>query len=109
MPEAASRNHGAPYASPLAAELADDVLERFLRYVVIDTQADVESTTYPSSEKQLDLSRLLVEELRSIGLEDVASYPALFAALLDRGWSEADCARLAGGNVLRVLRAADGP
>jgi membrane dipeptidase len=42
-----------------------------------------------------------------VGLEDVASYPALFAALLDRGWSEADCARLAGGNVLRVLRAAD--
>ena len=65
MPEAASRNNGAPYASPLAAELADDVLERFLRYVVIDTQADVESTTYPSSAKQLDLSRLLVEELLS--------------------------------------------
>jgi membrane dipeptidase len=43
-----------------------------------------------------------------VGLEDVAGYPALFAALLDRGWSEADCARLAGGNVLRVLRAADG-
>ena len=41
------------------------------------------------------------------GLSDVAGYPALFAALLDRGWSEADCARLAGGNVLRVLRAAD--
>ena len=71
MPEAASRNDGAPYASPLAAELADDVLERFLRYVVIDTQADVESTTYPSSAKQLDLSRLLVEELRAIGLEEV--------------------------------------
>jgi membrane dipeptidase len=41
------------------------------------------------------------------GLSDVAAYPALFAALLDRGWSEADCTRLAGGNVLRVLRAAD--
>jgi membrane dipeptidase len=41
------------------------------------------------------------------GLSDVAGYPALFAALLDRGWSEADCARLAGGNVLRVLCAAD--
>ena len=43
------------------------------------------------------------------GLSDVAAYPALFAALLDRGWSEADCARLAGGNILRVLRAADSP
>ncbi len=41
------------------------------------------------------------------GLEDVSTYPALFAALLDRGWSDADCAKVAGGNVLRVLRAAD--
>jgi membrane dipeptidase len=43
-----------------------------------------------------------------IGLEDVSTYPALFAALLDRSWSEQDCAKLAGRNVLRVLRAADG-
>ena len=59
------------YASPLAEELAEDVLARFLRYVVIDTQSDVDSETYPSTEKQLDLSRLLVKELRAIGLEDV--------------------------------------
>jgi tripeptide aminopeptidase len=71
LAEAASRNDGVGYASPLAAELADDVLARFLRYVVIDTEASVESTGYPSSAKQLDLSRLLVEELRAIGLADV--------------------------------------
>jgi tripeptide aminopeptidase len=71
LAEAASRNDGVGYAGPLAAELADDVLARFLRYVVIDTQASVESTGYPSSAKQLDLSRLLVEELRAIGLADV--------------------------------------
>jgi membrane dipeptidase len=41
------------------------------------------------------------------GLADVSCFPALFAALLDRGWSEADCGRLAGGNLLRVLRAAE--
>ncbi|HEY6738032.1 MAG TPA: dipeptidase, partial [Actinopolymorphaceae bacterium] len=41
------------------------------------------------------------------GLEDVSGYPRLFAALLERGWSEADLAKLAGGNVLRVLRAAE--
>jgi len=41
------------------------------------------------------------------GLEDVSTYPVLFAALLERGWSEEDCAKLAGKNVLRVLRAAD--
>jgi membrane dipeptidase len=38
------------------------------------------------------------------GLEDVSSYPALFAELLARGWSEADLAKLARGNVLRVMR-----
>ncbi|MBO0804366.1 MAG: dipeptidase [Nocardiopsaceae bacterium] len=41
------------------------------------------------------------------GLSDVSRYPALFAELLRRGWSEADCRLLAGGNVLRVLRAAE--
>jgi len=38
------------------------------------------------------------------GLTDVSCYPALFAELLDRGWSEADCGKLASGNILRVLR-----
>jgi membrane dipeptidase len=37
------------------------------------------------------------------GLEDVSRYPALIAALLDLGWSEEDCGRLANGNLLRVL------
>jgi len=41
------------------------------------------------------------------GLEGVETYPALIAELLRRGWSEADCAKLAGGNVLRVLEAAE--
>lgn len=59
------------YASPLAEELARDVLERFLRYVVVDTQADPDSTSYPSTPKQLDLCRLLVDELWTIGLDDV--------------------------------------
>jgi membrane dipeptidase len=37
------------------------------------------------------------------GLEDVSCYPALIAALLDRGWSEEDCGKLAHGNLVRVL------
>ena len=41
------------------------------------------------------------------GLEDVAGYPRLFAALAERGWSAADLAKLAGENVLRALRAAE--
>jgi membrane dipeptidase len=43
----------------------------------------------------------------SVGLEDVSTYPALFAELLARGWTEPDCAALAGGNLLRALRAAE--
>jgi membrane dipeptidase len=42
-----------------------------------------------------------------VGLEDVSRYPALFAELLRRGWSEADCKALAGGNILRVMRAVE--
>jgi membrane dipeptidase len=41
------------------------------------------------------------------GLADVSRYPALFAELLHRGWSEPDCAALAGGNLLRALREAE--
>ncbi|MGH3104866.1 MAG: peptidase T [Gaiellaceae bacterium] len=58
------------FASELAREVAPDALERFLRYVVIDTQSDPRSKTYPSTSKQLDLSRLLVEELLELGLDD---------------------------------------
>ncbi|WP_018684651.1 dipeptidase [Actinokineospora enzanensis] len=41
------------------------------------------------------------------GLADVGGYPTLFGALLDRGWSEDDLAKVAGRNVLRVLRSAE--
>jgi membrane dipeptidase len=41
------------------------------------------------------------------GLRDVSGYPALFAELLDRDWTEKDCAALASGNILRVLRDAE--
>ena len=60
----------APFSTPLAEELAGDVLERFLRYVRVDTQSAHRVTARPSTEKQLDLSRILVAELREIGLAD---------------------------------------
>lgn len=60
----------ASFRSELAAELAEDVLARFLRYVQIDTQSREGSDTYPSTAKQLDLSRLLVDELHELGLSD---------------------------------------
>jgi membrane dipeptidase len=43
----------------------------------------------------------------TVGLEDVSTYPALFAELLTRGWTESDCAALAGANLLRALRQAE--
>ena len=60
------------FTSPLAQELSAGVLQRFLRYVRIDTQAARERTRSPSTPGQLDLGRLLVEELRAAGIADVS-------------------------------------
>ena len=46
--------------------------ERFLRYVQIDTQSDPHASSFPSNTKQLDLSRLLVQELQAMGVADAA-------------------------------------
>src|ERR1700753_1910518 len=46
------------------------VTERFLRYVVIDTQSDAASPTCPSTEKQKNLGRLLAGELQAMGISD---------------------------------------
>jgi tripeptide aminopeptidase len=46
------------------------VVERFMRYVQIDTQSDPQSETHPSSEKQKQLSQLLVKELLEMGISD---------------------------------------
>jgi tripeptide aminopeptidase len=62
----------APFTSSLAEAIAPDLLDRFLRYVRIDTQSSRERSGSPSTPGQLDLARLLVEELRAIGLEDAA-------------------------------------
>jgi tripeptide aminopeptidase len=55
----------------LADRLAEDAAERLIRYVRIDTRSDEDSDTYPSTEGQLDLLRLLRDELEEIGLADV--------------------------------------
>jgi tripeptide aminopeptidase len=46
------------------------VLDRFVRYVQIDTQSDPQSNTFPSTEKQKDLGRLLAQELQDLGYDD---------------------------------------
>jgi tripeptide aminopeptidase len=58
-------------SSPLAQELEENALERFLRYVRVDTQSARGSSTYPSTPGQLDLCRMLEGELRALGLPDV--------------------------------------
>jgi tripeptide aminopeptidase len=52
-------------------DIMTSLLERFLRYVQLDTQADETSTTVPSTAKQLVLSRILAEECQALGLSDV--------------------------------------
>ena len=47
------------------------VAERFMRYVQIDTQSDPNSNSFPSTEKQKNLSQLLVKEIQGFGIEDV--------------------------------------
>ena len=51
------------------SEIQKEVVERFLRYVKIDTQSDEESGLHPSTSKQFDLARVLVSELEALGIE----------------------------------------
>jgi len=68
--EARTRRSIARYPSVTSLPINHTVLERFLRYVVIDTQSDPTSPTCPSTEKQKDLGRVLASELRDMGLKD---------------------------------------
>jgi tripeptide aminopeptidase len=90
----------APYGSPLAAELREDVLERFLRYARVDSQSARESQTTPSTPGQLDLARLLAGELRELGLDDVE--------LTDHGYVMATLpASVSGGPTVGLLAHVD--
>jgi len=63
--------------------MADTVLDKFLRYVVIDTQSKEDSESYPSTSKQFDLLNLLVKELKDLGVPQVSidQYGYVMAAL----------------------------
>jgi tripeptide aminopeptidase len=60
----------AAFTSPTAAELAPDLLERFTRYVRIDTQSRRDRQRSPSTPGQFDLARLLADDLIAVGLAD---------------------------------------
>ncbi len=64
-------------------DYAFTAIERFLRYVRIDTQSDPESNTFPSTEKQKNLSRLLLKELHEMGISDAEmdEYGYIYATL----------------------------
>src|ERR1044071_54054 len=59
------------------------VAERFMRYVQVDTQSDPQSNQHPSTEKQKDLSTMLVDELLQMGISDAAldEYGYIYATI----------------------------
>jgi tripeptide aminopeptidase len=67
----ASRQNQFFPAPSVATMKPQRLLERFLRYVQVDTTAATDSTTSPSSSGQLELGRMLAQELRGMGLADV--------------------------------------
>ena len=71
------------FTSPLAEQLAPDALDRFLRYVRVDTQSQRDADGTPSTPGQFDLARMLVDELREMGLADaeVDEHCYVFATL----------------------------
>jgi tripeptide aminopeptidase len=60
-----------------------NIEDRFIKYAKIDTQSDPHSNTYPSTEKQKNLGRILVEELKTMGLADAEmdEYGIVYATL----------------------------
>lgn len=56
----------------MALSIQHTAVERFLKYVKIDTQSDPTSTTFPSTKKQKNLAKILLEELQGMGITDAA-------------------------------------
>jgi tripeptide aminopeptidase len=75
----------------------DRLLERFLRYVGVDTTARDDAGTYPTSPGQLELGRMLVEELRAMGIADAAQdeHGIVMATVPASSASHADAPRIA--------------
>ncbi len=67
----------------MTKNFAAELEERFVRYALVDSQSDESSTSSPSTEIQLDMQRLLVEELKEIGAGDIelTSYGAVIATI----------------------------
>jgi tripeptide aminopeptidase len=60
----------------------NNIAERFMRYVQIDTQSDPQSETYPTTEKQKNLSQILLSELQHLGIQsDLDAHGYVYATL----------------------------
>jgi tripeptide aminopeptidase len=75
--------HGIREGITMSQEFARELEERLIRYARIDTQSDESSPTLPSTDKQFDLLRLLMDELTEIGAQDVTltEYGAVLATI----------------------------
>jgi tripeptide aminopeptidase len=73
---------GDGYRSDLGRELGPDARDRLVRYAQVHTTSDPDSDTTPSTERQLELSRMLVEEVRELGLEaELSDHGVVYATL----------------------------
>jgi tripeptide aminopeptidase len=73
---------GDGYRSELARELGPDARDRLVRYAQMHTTSDPDSDAVPSTERQLDLSRLLVDELQELGLDaELSEHGVVFGTL----------------------------
>lgn len=66
-------------------DLRDELVERFFRYVDIESQSDAAATTLPSTPGQLELALLLAQELRDLGLDDVVVDEQAIVTAIRRG------------------------
>ncbi len=68
----------------------DSIASRFMRYVQIDTQSDSQSGKHPSTEKQKDLAKLLVKELKEVGIEnaEMDSFGYVYATIASNAGKE---------------------
>src|SRR4051812_32169297 len=60
-----------PYLNDMIDINEKELTDRFMRYVMVDTQSDPTSDTHPTTEKQKDLSKILFDELKKMGLAEV--------------------------------------
>jgi membrane dipeptidase len=105
---AARKAAGADAAASEAASLAYEAAHGKAPRATLKQVADhIEHVARIAGKDHVGLAADFGGDPMPVGLEDVATYPALFAELIGRGWSDADLRKLAGLNLIRTLREAE--